>query len=221
MKQDNSITLPTHIVIREEQEQVERDLNRAIGRVRTAYTVLSGIADLGNLPAIKCITPDWLFGLIHSHINAVEADNGLIANRKEERIVEWQSVQKKACIHVNVIHGFFSEYPTANLVFDEAIANYVCSNKAEIVLERGNHEVPTDAQEHYHLFLSVENAINTLRQWERSKNLRKIPLDEVLRREHSPEVFARKWIDGMFVKNDFELRPENEQIRQIYEANYL
>ena len=55
----------------------------------------------------------------------------------------------------------------------------------------------------------------------KTRNLKKFPLDEVLRRDHYPHAFARKWINGMFCKTDFERRTENEQLRQVYEQNYL
>lgn len=221
MKQDNKTTFPTRIVVKEEQRQGERELNKAIDRVRNAYAVLAGFTDLGDLPTIKNITPIWLASLIRSHTDVITADRGLTAQRKEEQITDWKTVQKKANIYVNIIHGFFSEYPNAHLVFDGAINNYSCINKAEIINEIGTHEVPAEAQEYYNLWVAVENAIKNLRKWEEEKNLKKFPLDEILRRDHSPHAFARKWISGMFAKSDFEQRPENEQLRKVYEQNYL
>ena len=221
MNQDNSTTLPMRIVVEEEQKQGEREFNKAIDRVRNAYTVLVGFADLGDLPAIKNITPAWLVSLIHSHIDVIEADKGLTAQRKEEQIADWKAVQKKARVHVNIIHGFFSEYPNAHLVFDDTINNYSCTNRDEVINGFGNYEVPAETQEHYNLWVAVENAIKNLRAWEGKRNLKKFPLDEILRRDHSPHAFAHKWIDEMFTKNDFEQRPENEQLRKVYEQNYL
>lgn len=221
MEQDNKTTFPTRIVVEEEQRQGEREFNKAIDSVRNAYSVLAGFTDLGDLPAIKNITPTWLVSLIHCHIKAIEDNNELTSKRKEELINDWREIQKEAQVHVNIIHGFFSEYPNAKLVYDETINNYICTNKEDIINSVGMHQVPAEAQEHYTLWLAVENAIKNLRDWEKARNLKKFPLDEVLRRDHSPHAFARKWISDIFTKNDFELRPENEQLHKIYEQNYL
>lgn len=217
----NNRILPQTIIFDDERRQVERELNKAIDRVRIAFNSLVNINDLGSLPTIEAITPDWLVSLIYSHIKAIKDNNELTSKRKEELINDWREIQKKAQINVNIIHGLFVEYPSAKLVFDETINNYICTNKKDVINSFGVRQVPNEAQEHYTLWLAVEDAIKNLREWEKTRNLKKFPLDEVLRRDHSPHAFARKWINGMFCKTDFERRTENEQLRQVYEQNYL
>ena len=218
---NNNRILPQTIIFDDERKQVEREFNKVIDRLRTAYSSLVFNNDLGTLPTIEAITPDWLVSLIHSHIKAIKDNNELTSKRKEELINDWREIQKKAQINVNIIHGLFAEYPTARLVYDETINNYICTNKEDVVNSVGARQVPNEAQEHYTLWLAVEDAIHNLRSWEETRNLKKFPLDEVLRRDHSPHAFARKWINGMFAKNDFELIPENEQLHKVYEQHYL
>ncbi len=220
MDKDNRI-LPQTVIFDDERRQVERELNKTIVRVRQAFSFLSSIEDLGSLPTIEGITPDWLVSLIHSHIKAIEDNNELISKRKEELISDWRIIQKKAQVNVNIIHSLFTSYPTAKLVFDETINNYICANKEDVINSVGAHQVSHEAQEHYNLWLAVEDAIKSLREWERGRNLKKFPLDEVLRREHTPEAFASMWVKGSFVKDRFELEQHNEQMREVYEKYYL
>ena len=117
--------------------------------------------------------------------------------------------------------SFFAEYSTAKLVYDETINNYTCTNNEDIINSVGMHQAPNEAQEHYTLWLAVKDAIHNLRSWEKARNLKKFPLDEVLRRDRSPHAFARKWIEETFTKSDFEQRLENEQLRKVYGQNYL
>lgn len=218
---NNKRILPRTIIFDDERRQVERELNKTIDKVRIAFNSLLNINDLGSLPTIEAITPDWLANLINSHIKAIKDNNELTSKRKEELINDWREIQKKAQINVNIIHGLFVAYHSAQLIFDEAINNYICANKEGVINSFGVRQVPIKAQEHYTLWLAIEDAIHNLRNWEKERNLKKIPLDEVLRRDHSPHAFARKWISGMFAKSDFEQRPENEQLRKVYEQNYL
>lgn len=214
-------TLPKELIFDDERLKVERSLNEAINRMRSAYVSLRNIKDLQRLPKLEKITPEWLVDVIHGHIEAIENSKELTTARKEEMISDWREIQKRAQINVNIIHNLFCQFPIVKMEYDYTIKNYICTNKAEVVQSVGSHKVPEEAQEHYNLFIDVEEAINRLRAWEKERNLKKFVLRDILMRYHSPEAFARLWVQGTFTKNKFDLEPENEQSRKIYESNYL
>lgn len=212
-------TLPKRIINQKKRNETEKEFEQCLKTLQAAYDAIRAMEDLGDVPTDpKQITSKWFNEVLLEKVGGVE--NLPVPTAKKNEILDmWDDLRKEVRKHITTIQSFFENY--GNVQHEVKDGVIVITNLNDILDDVSTMIVPDDAQKHYELWCGVRDAIKELREWEHSKDLKKFPLDQIIKSGVDAELFAEHWCAGTFTKTVFEKSERAEQLREINESMYL
>lgn len=214
MEQTTIQTMPKTIIVDEERRAEDEALRRGLRNAQEAYSCLRQLEDLGEVPEpIKC-TPEWAEQICKVKKEAVNKADFLTKEQKLSQIGHWGKFTKKVLGLINTIQTFISTIPQEQYVFDESLNTFYLKDIDSIVTSRCTRTVPDDAIQHWELIRQIDEAVQNLRKWEREKDLKKIPLKELM--SMSAKNIAISWATkSITIDHSFDHLPGIKQSREM------
>lgn len=193
--------LPESIINEKERNRIESQLRFDLNAAKESYEVLKSNENLGEVPQPQCCTEAWLQTVCDERKKAVGEAKFLTSEQRKSFTAQWDNLYKRMQPHVSRIQ-YFIESIKDQYVFDEDTQNIKCRDIAELATKKATHIVPTEAGEHWEKIQGVLSAINDLRKWESERDVKKIPLTELLTIKTSR--FCKSWVTGL-IKRDHRI----------------
>lgn len=187
-------TLPARIVVRQQFNDTDAELRKAVQAMQAAYQTMLSIEELQPLPSLSEIQESWVRSIVEEKKALISADISLTQPERKQRFDAWNFIIARSSKAISTITNILQNWTDAQWVYDEAINNYYCINFEEVVTSIATHEVPEEAHQHYKLIQEALEKVRELRQWEDATDVKSLPLADL--QAVSPIVFAESWITG-------------------------
>ncbi len=191
MMEETNNNTPKTVIIAEELRKIDEALRKSQCEAQEAYNHLKEFADLGEIPLPMDCTHEWVEAVVEKKKEAINKAEFLTTAQRNSQIMHFSKLCKKADELVGIIQDFIKSVPPNRFAYDERIDTFYIKGIKALATERSTHEVPEDAQKHWQLIQQVKKAIDNLREWERERELQKIPLEQLF--EIEPQRFAELW----------------------------
>lgn len=185
--------LPKTIVVEAERIKAADKVRQEGRNLQSDYKRLVAFPDLLPLPTLENINKEWLHGIIEGKKNEVDAMAGITENERIERKAAWTGIERAACIHVSQIARIRAKYGDA-VKFDEEIRLPWIPNPEAIAEKLCARPVPEEATDHHKRLMAVCDAIAELRLWEYDHDVKRIPLDILMR--WTNQTLCERWATG-------------------------
>ena len=197
------MNVPSTVIIQQLRAEILSELRLDIQRLQNAINALKGIAD-ASVPHSAAVE-DWQQALAAAHQRKAAAKDeindslSLTGEEKAEMMKKWKLWHKAVAGYIGAIIGTLQKWPAAKWKWDEQGQNIVPSRPTcDIADEMATRPVPPAAQEHGKLLGAVYQAIADLRRWERHNNVRKIPIEPLLKTP--AESLGEQWVNGSILR---------------------
>lgn len=212
--------MPEVIIIDNELRDADHDLRRSLREAQAAYAELRELQDLGEIPMPNLCTADWLEKIIAAKRESIKQVDFLTEAQKSSQLMHFGKLQKKALKLVEIVSNFIKSIPAEQYVYDPMLATFFFRNIDILLHERCTHIVPAEAAEHRRLIEAVRRAIHSLREWEKSNDLKKLRLEDLLRM--SPTQLAIEWVsENLRIDHAHDHLPYVVLNRELAEQNIL
>lgn len=206
-------TFPKRIVLEDECDQIRHDLRVTVQRVQSAYLALKNDPDFTLPSSFDALTADYSREYYRPFMEAISKDFTLDEDQRRKLKNRWGRIQADTTHKVNIVCDGIKSTNLLNWKFDEAMQMPVPTASIDEVAEKmATHDVPSLACEHWQLVQVISSAIRDLREWERSNNIRKQPLQNLV--SWDERQFARQWVRGLAINPD-----EEERVKVLREAH--
>lgn len=196
-----------HQTITIERERVEqyRRLLTVSNSLQKTIAELQDIEELQPLPRdLADINTDWLQLIIDACTAPIKADKSLTADERRERLKPWKAINQRARRLVEIVAGILGA--NHDVVFsveenEDGQPRYFIPDEQidELARRRATHDVPPESLEHLEYIDAVKEAIENLREYEAGRNVRPIPIAELVRTPW--DGLANLWISGDIFNN--------------------
>lgn len=212
--------MPTTIILHAEMLSTDSAIRKGLREAQDAYRELRLMEDLGEVPEpLKC-TKEWIDGITQSKKQAIRNAEFLTAGQKVSQHLNWGKISTKAIALINTIQDFLASVPNEQYVHDPQIGNFHLRDISEIARSRCTRDVPPEAATHYALIRNIEEAIKSLRVWEKQQDVKKLPLKHLL--ALPCESVASIWSHGdIIVDHSFDHLPHVVENRELEEREIL
>lgn len=174
------VQMPKTIVLEAEIHSIDSAQRKGLREAQDAYTALHQIEDLGEVPEpVKC-TQEWIINFAEEKKKAIRNADFLTASQRQSQGVHFGRLSAKAIGLVSTIQDFLASVPSDQYVYDSQIANFHLRDIDELVRSRCTRDVPPEASVHYSLIRNIDEAIKSLRKWEKQQDVKKLPLKHLL-----------------------------------------
>lgn len=220
MEDKNNNIIPSTIIIEGERRETEKALTQALKQAQEAYAKLRALDDLGEIPEPHNCTRQWLDCILNPKKEAVSKAEFLTKAQKLSFSEQWDNLAKVAFGYVDIIQSFISSIPYPQYGYDEETGNIFIKDFAKLVESLCVRSVPAEAQIHWQLIQNVRKAIQELRKWEATEDLRKYRLEELF--AMSPKHIAELWAVGAIrIDHSYDHLPGLVQNRELNNESYL
>ena len=208
----------TTILCKELNEAVYQ-CRRDLAKAQEALRQLHKLSDYPTPSTLSDITRSNLIAFCDQRVNAVKATPLYTAKERERIINDWIEWRIKAMPHVLTIENFVNDWQAVSPVLDTATMTILTSDIAEDLTPLYTVAVPLQAHTHLQLINSVRAALNSLREWEREQDTKKIPIAKLLQRSEQDIILS--WINGG-IKVDHSQDDEGAKVwREAFNANII
>lgn len=217
---ENNSNIPSSIIIDGERRKTEKTLTQSLKQAQEAYAKLRALDDLGEIPEPHNCTRQWLDCILNPKKEAVSKAEFLTKAQKLSFSEQWDNLAKVAFGYVDIIQSFISSIPYPQYGYDEETGNIYIKDFAKLVESLCVRSVPSEAQVHWQLIQNVRKAIQELRKWEATEDLRKYRLEELF--AMSPKHIAELWAVGdIRIDHSYDHLPGLAQARDLNTRGYL
>lgn len=212
--------MPTTIVLEAELRSTDSALRKGLREAQDAYSVLRQIEDLGEVPEPVLCTMDWVNNFIQSKKQAILNAEFLTTGQKQSQNGHFGKLAKKVSGLVCTIQGFLASVPKDQYVYDPQISNFHLMDIDELVRSRCTRDVPLEASVHYSLIRDIGLAVQSLRNWEKQENVKKLPLKHLL--TLPIDSVAAMWATGdIRIDHTYDHLPHVVENRELEEKEIL
>lgn len=215
--------IPKQIVVERESRDTDSELRTDIKRLQDAYTSLRDMPDYECPQRIEELTTDAIDRITGQRIDKALADDTMLPSEIQERIGKFKALHRSVVKNINTIRKVIEKWPDAKFQYDSMVLNIVPTADLDAVVEkRCLHEVPPLATQHGRLISNVTEAVEKLRQFEKSEGIQKIRLEELARLD--ADGLAELWADGSIKRPVYTSDPwmmRAASMREIQEKQYL
>lgn len=192
-----------------------RQLHNVGRSMQQSVSELQHIAELQQLPRdLADINEDWLQQVIDGCTAPIKQDKSLTSDERSERLKRWRAINQRAKRLVLIVAGILDSNP--DVVFsveedEDGQPRYFIPGEQieELARQRATHDVPPEALEHLEFIDKCREAVEDLREWEQSHNVRYRNLGELFNTDW--QGLAWQWVSGS-VFND----PRTEKYRDFF-----
>ena len=211
--------IPETIIIERERQRAADALRDSLKKAHGAYSQLKQMPDLENVPLPHLCTEEWLTTFISEKKESVKKCDFLTLAKKQAQIEDWERLEQMARNHIQILQSFILSLPSDQYICNSD-GNFYIRDIDALLDGRCTRQVPPDAQRHFDMIQSVKNGIQTLRDWERERDVRKYKLEELF--TMPVEHFTALWAtDEIRINHSFDHLPYIVLQRQIQENSYL
>lgn len=197
-KQTNGI-LPKTIIVEGERKKTDQELRQSLREAQEAYKALLADTSLEDVPEPKGCTEEWLGAICERGQSAAMKAEHLTMPERKSLAMAWGRIFSKNIRHIHAIWDLLEKVPIEQVVYDDTLKTLYIENIDKLCIERATHGVPAEATEHLQKMHQVLNSIQNLRDWEQSHDVRKIPLDQLLR--FGQQRFIEAWVSGSILRD--------------------
>lgn len=131
--------------------------------------------------------------------------NMMISGLSEDGKLVWKKLLSDALMNIKFIRAFFDSFPTAEFSVNDSPSTptekrFTCTNKVEVIRAASEIDIPKDCREYFGKIQSLANALNEMRDYEKSHGLQHRPMDEMPFYAIHADEFAQNYIGGYFNK---------------------
>ncbi len=131
--------------------------------------------------------------------------NKMMAGLNEDQKLVWKNLLSDATMNIKFIRNFFDVFPQAEFDVDGSPSTpndkrFRCTNKVEAINAVATVPLPDDCREYFDKVKAFTDALNELRDYEKSHEMQKRPTEEMTYYANHADEFAQKFIGGYFQK---------------------
>ncbi len=203
------------IVLQQELEAAVYECRTALDKAQEALQSLTKLADYPTPSRLEDVTAADLVAFVSQREQAVKNTPIYTQAQRDKIIGEWIEWRVKAMPHVAAVERFCNEWQEVAPKLDGG--TIVTADITEALTPRYTVQVPLQAHTHLQLINSVREAINSLREWEKEQDTKKIPLQKLL--SFKEDVLFQSWCSGS-IKIDHSQDDEGAKVwREAIDAN--
>ena len=218
--------MPQRIIDTNKRAEISHDIRKAVRDLQEAFRNLAEEQNI-CIPASADLN-DWKQCLkecdqrYESAKQSIKADEGLAESEKKQKLSAWRGWHRKITTNVNAIVRSLETY-SLGWVFDNAVSN-ICPSAdiEEAASQSAVIDVPAEAAEHAKLISAVLQSVTSLREFEKERNVVKIPLKQLCGLE--ADKLAERWATGSIFRPDYSTDPwmiVAQTNRQFAESQYI
>ena len=133
--------------------------------------------------------------------------NKMMSGLNEQQQMVWRKLLSDALMNIKFIRKFFDVFPTAEFDVNENIGTptdkrFKCRNKVEAINSVSSVPVPDDCRAYFDKVKAFSDALNEMREYEKSHDLQKRPMEEMTFYATHADEFAQKYMGGYFKKKN-------------------
>lgn len=212
--------MPKTIVLEAEIHSIDSALRKGLREAQDAYRELCLMEDLGEVPEPLKSTKEWIDGITLTKKQAIRNAEFLTAKQKVSQHLNWGKISTKAIGFINTIQDFLASVPNDQYLYDPQIGNFHLRDIDELVRSRCTRDVPPEAAVHYSLIRRIDEAIQSLRKWERQEDVKKLPLKNLL--ALPTNSMAAMWATGdIRIDHTYDHLPHVVENRELEEKEIL
>jgi spermidine synthase len=215
--------MPTSIILESERKRIDSQLREDLRAAQQCYKALKDEGNLGTIPQPHLCTEAWLQNIYEEGKKAVDEVKFLTIEQRNSQKGHWGKILHRMLPHVVRIQRFIASIPQNQYFYDEELGTFYYQDITALATERATFTVPTETEEHWQKIQAIMSAINELRQWESDQDVKKIPLDNLLR--YDKARFVEAWVKGEMKRDhSFDDKPYMAialQIKKAEEEKYL
>jgi hypothetical protein len=198
--------MPQRIIDTNKRAEISHDIRKAVRDLQEAFRNLAEEQNI-CIPASADLN-DWKQCLreadkrYEAAKQSINADEGLVASEKQQRLSAWRGWHRKIATNINTIIRCMEAYSLAVWVWDDTLATITPSADIEEVSSNSAIiDVPSGAAEHAKLISDVLQSITNLRVFEKEKNVSKYHLEQLCGMD--AELLAEMWATGRIFRPDY------------------
>lgn len=212
--------MPKTIVLEAEIHSIDSAQRKGLREAQDAYTALRRMEDLGEVPEPIHCTLEWVTNFAQEKKKAIRNADFLTASQRQSQGVHFGRLSAKAIGLVSTIQDFLASVPSDQYVYDSQIANFHLMDIDELVRSRCTRDVPLEASVHYSLIRDIGLAVQSLRNWEKQENVKKLPLKHLL--TLPIDSVAAMWATGdIRIDHTYDHLPHVVENRELEEKEIL
>ena len=125
----------------------------------------------------------------------------------EDQKIVWKKLYEDATMQIKVICRFFVLFPDAEFAIDPNINKprenrLTCINKKDVINKAAEVDIPESCKEYFEKILSLRNSLDEMREYEKTHNIQKHSIEEMIYYASHDHEYAGKWVDGYFEKKN-------------------
>ena len=211
---------PDSVILKDKARLIANNFRKLATDATKSWQELEEMADdLGEIPNPPEITKEWLEQTIKTKEDAIQANAALPSETKKTLIKQWQDKHRAASRWVNLIVALFEAVPSTNVKICEFGSGLYVADADGLANELCTAEVPQVAHEHYDRIMSVKDAIEQLRAWERENEVAKNRLEVLFAHAKDVSFFASLWAKGGYDRQ--QLSSEDKRKQEIFWESFL
>lgn len=186
------------IVITSKSRQVKNDLDRLQAKATLSLSEIQGLTDI-PCETIDTLTGAYIASYVGQKVGEVERSTFLTTSAKTELVEQWQKMGKTATKCAKDITAFVEACkPVATVAI---IDGELTTDKTlqEIADTQSFADVPEGAEKHIELIKAVRTSIATLREYERTQDLKAMTMNTISTIQD--DEICQSWASG-WIKRD-------------------
>lgn len=129
----------------------------------------------------------------------------MMSGLNEEQKLVWKNLLSDALMNIKFIRIFFDVFPVAEFDVDRNPSTptdkrFKCRNKVETINAVSEIDVPDDCREYFEKIKALAKSLNEMREYEKSHDMQKRPMEEMTYYANHADEFAQKFLGGYFKK---------------------
>jgi hypothetical protein len=205
------------IVLQQELKAAVYECRAALYKAQEALQSLTKLADYPTPSGLEDVTVANLVAFVQQRVVAVKNTPLYTQAQREIYIDEWVEWRVKAMPHVVAVERFVSDWREVAPKLDGG--SIVTDDITESLTPRYTVQVPLQAHTHLQLINSVREAINSLREWEKQQDTKKIPLQNLLNIKE--DDLLQSWCNGSIMIDHTQDNAGAKLWREAINANML
>lgn len=209
--------MKNNVILKVELDNAVYNCKTAKNKAQTALQNLFKLADYPTPTTLADVTAHRLATFVAERCVAV-SNTSLYNQAEKDRIVnDWIEWKIKAMPNVAAVENFVKEWQEVCPSLDGD--TITTADITESLTPHFTVKVPDEAHQHNTLIDNARQAITTLRDWEKERDLKKIPLKELLHLK--TEDLFQSWCNGSIkVSHDGETDSSRRWREAIYNATF-
>lgn len=205
------------IVLTQDLNEATYQCRHALNQAQAALKELLKLADYPKSRTLEDVTAANLVAFVQQRVNAIKATPIYTHEQQKKYIDEWVEWRVKAMPHVAAVERFCNEWQEVAPKLDGG--TIVTADITEALTPRYTVQVPLQAHTHLQLINSVRENLNSLREWEKEQDTKKIPLQKLLGIKE--DDLLQSWASGSIIIDHSQDDEGAKVWREALNANIL